>query len=374
MSRVRTVAWGVLAWTALSTTVQAGSMDTSGSWVYFFLGSPDRPAYTPSSPNLFGTSPQSAPTVAPPPQPVYTPPAPAPPPIAAPDAAQPVITPTPVLTTQPVFATSSTPAPTPPAASAAASAGSSAPDAFLNFTSSNFLEASQLTTGTPQAWYLSPSVAKVFGGTAPTSAQQSAFASQVFQDVQQTFSLVGIHPTLTLDPSAHAAHTLSVVSGASYSQNANAIGITDVGQNGFGFIDKLSYANTPDQLAWSVAHNISHELMHAFGVAVHHDQTGNYLDAATANWSLLTDPNTTFSAAAAQDIASHLAQAHSTSTQPVQLGSQLLNAIGDPLDGYQLIAPPSPSPVPEPSTWAAWSLGLVAIGWYRQRMSKGRAA
>jgi hypothetical protein len=42
-----------------------------------------------------------------------------------------------------------------------------------------------------------------------------------------------------------------------------------VGGNGFSFIDKLSYATTPDQLAWAVAHNVAHELMHSFGVAIH---------------------------------------------------------------------------------------------------------
>jgi hypothetical protein len=245
-------------------------------------------------------------------------------------------------------------------------------DALLNFTSSNFLEAAQLATGNPQAWYLSPSVSKAFGGT-PTSDQQTSFEQQVLQDVQQTFSLSGLHPSLTLDPTVHAAHTLSVVSGASYGANANAIGITDVGQNGFGFIDKLSYSTNPTDLAWAVAHNVSHELMHAFGVAVHHDQTGNYVDAATASWSLLTNPNTTFSSAAAQDIASQLAQAHSNPTSAVSLGAQVLRPKVRVIDGDQELIVPAPAPVPEPGALAVWSIAIAGTIGYMRKKSRNAA-
>ena len=43
--------------------------------------------------------------------------------------------------------------------------------------------------------------------------------------------------------------------------------MTQVGGNGFSFIDQIApSAHSLDQLEWIVAHNISHELMLAFGV------------------------------------------------------------------------------------------------------------
>src|SRR5205823_4240354 len=140
-------------------------------------------------------------------------------------------------------------------------------------------EASQLTVGAAQPWYNSPAVVKAFGGT-PSSGQQAQFQQDVLSDVRQTFALAGMNPKLTLDPSVSANHTISIASGLSYGDNPNAIGITDVGHSGFGFIDKLNYANNESDLAWAVAHNVSHELMHAFGLSTHPDQTGNYIDAA----------------------------------------------------------------------------------------------
>ena len=116
-------------------------------------------------------------------------------------------------------------------------------DAFINFSSVPDPEASSLTTGTEVPWYQSPAVTQVFGHT-PTSSEQSAFTSEVLNDVNTTFSLAGLNPVVTTDPSVTAHHTLSVVSGLSYPANSNAIGITDVGHNGFGFIDKLKYATT----------------------------------------------------------------------------------------------------------------------------------
>ena len=172
-------------------------------------------------------------------------------------------------------------------------------DAYINLGTGPYPEASTLTTGNPQAWYNSPAVVSAFGGT-PTPQQESSFTQSVMADIQHTFQISGLNISLTSDPNTPALHTLSVVSGASYPSNPGAIGITDVGANGYGFIDKLSYATTPDQLAWAVAHNISHELMHALGVANHPDTTGNYIDAASATWQLLTDPNAKFSPEAVQ--------------------------------------------------------------------------
>jgi hypothetical protein len=293
---------------------------------------------------------------------------------------------TPTRSDQPVFSTSSAPVSAPlevaapstpvpvitpahapvitPAHVSIATPAQAAPDAFLNFGNGAYAESGTLTTGTIQAWYNSSTVTHVFGGT-PTAQQQADFTNTVLKDVQQTYQLSGIPLNLTLDSNAHAAHTLSVVSGASFAPNPSAIGITDVGGSGFSFIDNLNYAPSTDQLAWAVAHNISHELMHAFGVAVHHDQTGTYLDTATATWSLLTNPNTTFSPAAVQDILSNLAQAHSDAA--LQTGAELLGLPPLPHKpgcqcplcrrGYQLLGVPSPAPVPEPATWALWGLG-----------------
>src|SRR5207248_8020791 len=133
----------------------------------------------------------------------------------------------------------------------------------------------------------------------------------------------------TTDPGVVANHTISVASGLSYGPNPNAIGITDVGHNGFGFIDKLGYAGDEPTLAWAVAHNISHELMHAFGLSYHPDQTGNYIDAATANWNMLTSPNTTFSPDAAKALTSpSTSDLGVYSVQPTT-GAQILPVDGD---------------------------------------------
>ena len=224
------------------------------------------------------------------------------------------------------------------------------PDAYLNFGTSPYPEQSTLAVGTAQPWYDSTSVAKAFGHT-PDAQEQQSFINSVVSDVQQTFTASGLTGSnavsVTTDPNAGALHTMSIVSGLSYGPNPNAVGITDVGANGFGFVDKLSYATAPDQLEWAVAHNITHELMHAFGVAVHHDQTGTYLDAATANWSVLTNPSAVLSPAAVADIVAHNVGRNGSSSSAVG---------GELLDGDQEIL----APVPEPTTIALW--GLVAMG------------
>jgi hypothetical protein len=253
------------------------------------------------------------------------------------------------LTTQ-----SSTPAPTP-------SSGQPA-DAYINFDAGNLPEASQLTVGTAQPWYTSPSVLKAYGGNTPTTDQQAQFEQLVKGDVQQTFSLAGLHPSITLDPNARANHTISIASGLAYGPNASAIGITDVGHNGFGFIDKLNYASDPNSLAWAVAHNVSHELMHAFGIATHPDQTGTYIDAGTATWDLLTNPNTTFSPGAVQALTSPTTSDLGVySANPSATGQQVLRP-----DGEEEVI------VPEPATLAGWAVVLAGAALYRRR--KARAA
>jgi hypothetical protein len=234
-------------------------------------------------------------------------------------------------------------------------------EAYINMGTGNYAEAGNLTSGGAQAWYNSPSAIQAFGG-APSSSQQSAFTQAVLRDVQQTFQHSGIDLNLTTDPSVAAQHMISVVSGTSYPGNPGAIGITDVGANGFSFIDKLSYASNPTELEWAVAHNVSHELMHALGVAVHADTTGTYLDTGTATWQMLTDPKTKFSPEAIQLIQSAMAGSNGASGS--FNGAQQMGRV----EGDQLLA----QPVPEPCTMALWSVttvgGLAFVR--RRRMSR----
>jgi hypothetical protein len=264
------------------------------------------------------------------------------------------------------------------AATAAPPAG--AANAFINFGTAPYADASTLTTGNAQAWYNSPAVTAAFGGT-PTAAQQASFQQSVLSDIQHTFQISGLNITLTSDPTVPAQHMLSEVSGASYPSNPGAIGITTVGGNGFGFIDKLAYATSPDQLAWAVAHNISHELMHAFGVGTHPDTTGQYLDAATASWSLLTDPNTKFSPQAVQLIQAALggtslssavgAELLSLSKHPANCNCQFCQAMRKlGIDGAQLLAPP----VPEPATVALWTISATGAILLARRRASRKAA
>jgi hypothetical protein len=234
-------------------------------------------------------------------------------------------------------------------------------DAFINMTSGNFTESASLTSGSPQPWYDSPVVAKVFGGV-PNTQQQAAFTSEVLNDVQRVYTNSGIPVTLTTDPNAQAAHTISVVSNVSNVSNSQAIGITDVGANGFSFIDKLTSFPTTDQLAQAVANNVSHELMHAFGVATHYDQTGTHIDSAVASPSLLTDPNATFSPQATQAL---LGRSFQDSTYNSLTGLQ--SSTPTQTDGDQVIVP---QPVPEPATLALWIVAFGGLALNRVRRVK----
>jgi hypothetical protein len=229
-------------------------------------------------------------------------------------------------------------------------------DAYLNFGTGPNLESDSLTTGNARYWFTSPSIEQANGGNPLSPTQQLQFAQAVMADVKQTFDQSwqaagqspSTEPSLTIDPNVPHNHTISIVSGVDYGPNPGAIGITDVGHNGFSFVDNLSYANNLTDLEWAVAHNMTHELMHAFGVAQHDDQTGNYLDTATASWPLLINPGTTLSPQSVNDILAH------------GLGRNLSaigGASGEMIDGDQMLA----SPVPEPSTLALWMLAGTAV-------------
>jgi hypothetical protein len=245
----------------------------------------------------------------------------------------------------------------------------SKPDVYLNFGTSPYAEESALTSGSAQPWYTSPSYTKFFNGAAPSAADEQKFINDVKQDVQTTLEASGLKNnnevflTTNLADGAAARHAMSIVSNTSYAPNPNAIGITDVGANGFSFIDKLSYASSVSELEWAVAHNLSHEIMHAFGVGYHPDETGAYLDAATATWSLLTNPGATLSPAALQAILDkNIGRNGSVSGS---IGSE-----GLMIDGDQEIL----APVPEPSTIAFWSLAATALLYHQRRRAMRRRA
>ncbi len=235
-------------------------------------------------------------------------------------------------------------------------------DAFINFGTAPYADKAFLTTGTAQSWSTSPALLQAFGHT-PSGSELADFSQAVLQKVEATFASSGLNITATTDPTAHANHMLSVVSGLSASSNPDAIGITNVGHNGFDFIDKLAYANSPDQLEWAVAHNVAHELMHAFGGEHHTSPDGTNLDAPSAEWSILTDPNTKFSAASVAEMTYNLRQGGLAIKYGV--GAQTLNADGQELTGQ---------PVPEPATLAMWG-GVIGMGWLlRRKMNLSRRA
>ena len=200
--------------------------------------------------------------------------------------------------------------PTPPAT--AATTGPAA--AFINFGDAPYSERANLADGNVQPWYTSSVVTAAFGH-APSAAEQAAFRQAVLQDIGQTYqkSLANAGDAapnfyVTDNPNVKSAHMMSVASGVSANGSPGAIGLTDVGTNGFSFIDQYKSALTAGNgspvanLEWAVAHNLSHELMHAFGVGSHPDQSGRYLDAASSSWAQLTDPSFLLSSAAIKAI------------------------------------------------------------------------
>jgi hypothetical protein len=225
-------------------------------------------------------------------------------------------------------------------------------DAYIKLGNGPYPDAGNLTMGGAQSWATSPAVANLFGGQI-TPQQQASFANAIVQRVEQTFAQSGVPITVTSDPNASAAHTLSVVSGTTSSWGP-VLGLTNIGGNGFDFIDQAAkVSRSVDQLEWVVAHNISHELMLAFGVPENYDQTGNYIDARDANLSMMLNPKATFSQSAAQAL---LAQNFLSSNGAPQLGAQLIGA----------------QTVPEPATVLGWSAVVGGLMLVRRRARAGR--
>jgi len=255
------------------------------------------------------------------------------------------------------------PASTSPTASTSVSPSTGSPatysgpaDAFLNLGNGPYPLQSAITTGNALPWYDSAHISSFFGGQ-PTAQQIQSFDNTILQRVQQTFSQSGVAVTLTENPNVAALHTISLVSNTASASLSSAIGMTQVGANGFSFIDQISTsAQTLDQLEWIVAHNVSHELMLAIGVPENYDQSGNYIDSKLASWSMMVSPSSTFSPAAAQALTLALAsQNNGDSGYP--LGAQAINS--------------QPAAVPEPATLALWALAAAVViarrnGWRRE--------
>lgn len=239
-------------------------------------------------------------------------------------------------------------------------------DAMVNLGDGGFAGADQLTIGGARAWYESPVVRNLYNGT-PDASQRAAFSQTVLDRVEQTFANSGVSVDVTADPSANAAHMLSVVSNTSYPGNTGAAGITTMGGDGFSFIDNLPYAESVDELQWAVARNVAHELTHAFNVD-HHDHSGDFLDAPVASWDTLVAPDTVFSDEAVAELLSRNFKDRSDDGRGLY-GAQLLHPGGCDCGAHlqQL------SPVPEPGTMLVWGLALSGLAWCRLRGRKLRA-
>lgn len=355
-SASKAIVLGLLGLTAFASNADAAGTRVSWRWTNWarIRASELNQAFAPQA----ATPSPAAPAPVPEPTPVATP-------VIYPAWWQPAGTPT--ATATPLSQVASAPVAAAPAPVVTAAAIVSPPsptyaaDAFVNMGDSGFIEGSLLTTGGAQPWYDSSLVTQLYNGT-PDASQRADFVNTVFQRVESTYALSGVPVKLTDDPSVSAAHTLSVVSNTSYGTNANAIGITDIGNNGFSFIDKLVYAKSVDELEWAVAHNVAHELMHAFDVD-HHDKTGQYLDAAVTPWNVLVDPKTSFSQAAVDDLLSQDFQKRWGASSAYGL-----EEMGDP--GQTIV----PSPVPEPTTIALWVCCLGMILLVRGRKNRRLAA
>jgi hypothetical protein len=281
--------------------------------------------------------------------------------------------PTSMRTAGQLMSTAPTAAPAPAswtfvASAPAAPASAVAPaDAFINLGDGPFSRAGTLTTGDAQPWYLSSVVQKLYGGT-PSAEQRVEFARQVVDRVEAAYQRSGLRVDLTSDPSRPAAHTLSVVSNAQSPASPTAVGVTDVGRDGFTFVDKFPYAKSVDELEQVIAGNVAHELAHAFG-SDYHDPTSGYLDSAVADWSTLASGSSVFSPETVRRLSTRSFQDVGTGSI---LGAQQMHGPNCP-DCQQIAAQFGAAPVPEPATWMAWGLLLAWGSLIARRRSLRRA-
>ena len=264
------------------------------------------------------------------------------------------------------------PAPAPPPAPVVTSAAATPPrpirindsvisppaDAYLNFSDGPFPASQSLTVGTPVSWLNSPVITEVFGRT-PSEQEQKGLEAAVLAKVERAFRSSGVDVDLTTDPGS-ASHTLSVVSGALAKDNPAAIGIADIGGDGFTFIDNFNSPaiDSVDDLETALAKNISHELMHAFGVD-YHDETGEHVDSGTIRWDLLTNNDLSFSEEAVNLLSS--ADFQKRWDDLLLSGQQQIDPLGT--DGAHA--------TPEPATLAMWAMTVSGLVWSGRRYGRG---
>jgi len=351
MSALNRLALGVVAWAATGSILRADPITgpNNFNWVIYFAGQNGGDAGSSGPVSTYPAAAVPAVTPQPPPSQPVAPPAPQPAP------PEPVPT-TPATVVSNVPGVPVTPVASAPTISMNVPASSGPVDAFINLGNGPYPFADTITTGNAQPWYNSSQIAGFFGGQ-PTAQQIQSFDNTILERVQQSFSQSGVSVTLTDNPNVSALHTLSLVSNTASASLSNAIGMTQVGSSGFSFIDQIAQsAQSLDQLEWIVAHNISHELMLAFGVPENYDQTGNYIDSKLAAWAMMVNPSATFSPAAAQALAAALA-AQDNGISGSQLGAQVISGEAS---------------VPEPTTVALWVLAAAAtVASRRLRIKKG---
>jgi hypothetical protein len=354
MSALKPLALGILVWAASGTVIRADPITwpNNFNWVAYFAGQNGDGEAFPAPASMSAPAPIAPPVS----QPSFAQL------VADPPMMQPAATVPPAASAPTIVANAPVMQPNLTPAVSAAPASSGPVDAFINLGNGPYALQNAITTGNAQPWYSSSQITSLFGGQ-PSSQQVQSFDNAIMAHVQQTFSQSGISVTLTDNPNVAALHTISLVSNTASASLSSAIGMTEVGGSGFSFIDKSApSAQSVDQLEWIVAHNISHELMLAFGVPENYDQTGNFIDAKVANWAMMVSPTATFSPAAAQAIVQALAS-QDTTESAASLGAQLINS--------------SESPVPEPATIALWALAGAALfvsGRRRSRAGKAAAA
>ena len=307
-----------------------GALSFGGGWV--------EPPAPPAPAPIVPVAPAPVPVVpaqVPAPAPALVPPAPAPAPAPVPPPPAPVIAP-------------------------------ARADAFLNFADGPYPAADHLASGSPGIWTASPAITDLLG-RGLSDAEQADFKASVLSMVEQDFSRSGLNVDLTAD-AGPAAHTLSVVSGALAESNPGAIGIADIGGDGLTFLDNFvtPAIDSIDDLETAVANNISHELMHAFGID-QHDPSGTTIDSGSVAWDLLTDKTLNFSAQAASSLASSSFQSRWDDRALAGLQVAHPPDCHCPLHGGALATP-------EPTTLILWTFALAGGAWSGRRRRRGRSA